>query len=983
MMIGQTVSHYKIVEKLGGGGMGIVYKAEDTKLGRFVALKFLPDTVAQDRQAVERFLLEARAAAALSHPHICTIHEIDEHEGVPFIAMEYLEGKNLKFAIAGRPMPIEMVLELGLQITEALAAAHAKGITHRDIKPSNIFLTQGGQAKVVDFGLAKLAPQVTPASEDETIVADAPTQTADLTGSGTAMGTVAYMSPEQALGQDVDARSDLFSLGAVLYEMVTGRQSFTGSTQAAIFDKILNRTPPSPLRLGIEIPYELEQVLDKALEKNKLLRYQSALELHTDLRRIRRDIESGRSAAVPVVSGGVETAALGSGPTAAPPSGSTAVVIPTAEEALATSGSFAASLPIQGRNVGLWVVAALAIAALVIIGIMAVQRGREPALTGSDVLLLTDFLNTTDDPVFDGTLKQALAVKLEESPYLNLFPERQVQETLRFMGRAEDERVTRELGQEICERQGIKALVTGEIAPLGSSYVITLSALECRSGEVLARQQVQAASKEQVLAAVGSAAVEMRMDLGESLASVEKFDAPVEQATTSSLEALKAFSLAAEKRARGAEAEAIPLFKRAIELDPDFAMAYARLGTVLGNQGESKSALEYRKNAFALRGRVSEPERLYITAHYYGNATGEIDKQIETYELWQETYPADWTPSNNLSVLYNELGWYDKALEEAQRAVQLAPSQVFPYTNLQTAYLNLGRLEETKATFEEALSLGFSYWSLYADRYKVAYLEGDDATMRQQLEAVAGTPAEARLLELEAARFALTGQMTAARQLTQRAMEVAQQNNFQQLSASISASEALTEAFFENTEKALDQAGTALGIALNQETLSYTALTFGLVAPVGDAEALIDELAKEFPKDTKVNSVFLPNARAALAIGRGNYEEAVELLEAAIPYEQANLETLYLRGLALMLAGDGEAALDEFRKIHELESTAPLSPLQTLAYLGQARSHALVGDYAASRQAYEEFLTILQAADPDLPVLTAARSELEALPDSG
>ena len=484
-MIGKTVSHYRIVEKLGGGGMGVVYKAEDTKLGRFVALKFLPDSVAEDEQAVERFMLEARAAAALSHPHICTIHEIDEFEGVPFIAMEYLEGQNLKFAIGGQPMSLEIVIEIGIQVAEALAAAHAKGITHRDIKPSNIFLSMGGQAKVVDFGLAKLAPQVTPASEEETIVADAPTQTADLTGSGKAMGTVAYMSPEQALGKEVDARSDLFSLGAVLYEMITGKQSFSGVTQAAVFDKILNRAPAPPSHLGIETPWELQQVLDKALEKNAVLRYQSALELHTDLRRLRRDMESGHSSAVVAAPETAREATLTSGSvTAAVPaySGSHPAISGTHPAAMGTPSAgvpVGEPAPRSGRLRIRWILSTLLLAAIVVIAFLLLKQPSTVALTESDVLLLTDFTNTTGDPVFDDTLKQALAVKLEESPYLNILPERQVQEALRFMGREAEDRVTPEIAHEICERQGLKALVRGEIAPLGSNYVVTLTADEC------------------------------------------------------------------------------------------------------------------------------------------------------------------------------------------------------------------------------------------------------------------------------------------------------------------------------------------------------------------------------------------------------------------------------------------------------------------------------------------------------------------------
>ena len=674
-MIGKTVSRYKIVEKLGGGGMGVVYKAEDTKLGRFVALKFMPDSVAQDRRAVDRFMLEARAAASLSHPHICTIHEIDEFEGVPFIAMEYLEGQNLKYAIGGKPMPIELVIEMSIQIAEALAAAHAKGITHRDIKPSNIFIAQGGQIKVVDFGLAKLtAPEVLPGSEDETIVADAPTQTADLTDSGTAMGTVSYMSPEQALGQEVDARTDLFSMGAVLYEMITGRQAFPGSTQAAIFDKILNRVPPTPTRLGLEVPYELEQIVAKALEKNKILRYQSALEIHTDIRRVRRTIESGVSAAVPAADESYfdDHAASGTASLATPMSGSAAYGVPGSSVGISPAqvASGSAEVPVQtpkSRRT-LWILSALLVVALAaIVGLLMKQSG-STALGESDVLVLTDVVNSTGDPVFDGTLKQALAVKLEESPYLNLLPERQVQETLRLMGREATERVTPEIGQEICERQGVKAMVTGEIAPLGNNFVITLNAIECQTGISLAREQIDASSKEDVLAAVGTAAVNLREGLGESLATIERFDAPVEQATTSSLEALKNLNLAEDARKAGREPDSIPLFQRALEIDPDFALAHARLGTVFSNLQEWDKAVHHKSRAYELRDRVSERERLYITAHYFSTVSGDLSKRIDTYQLFKQTYPRDWIPPNNLASDYNDIGWFHKAAEEAEQA---------------------------------------------------------------------------------------------------------------------------------------------------------------------------------------------------------------------------------------------------------------------------------------------------------------------------
>ena len=949
-LTGRTISHYEGISHLATGGMGVVYKAKDTRLGRVVALKFLPAHFAHDPDAMNRFHREARTASSLNHPNICTIYEVGEHESRPFLVMEYLDGQTLEELVSDRPLETDRLLALAVEIADALAAAHSEGIIHRDIKPANIFVTQRGHAKVLDFGVAKLLADAS-LERDSAPPHDAVSQNArvgpvalesgqevpSLTISGSAIGTVSYMSPEQARGEELDARTDLFSFGVVLYEMATGRQAFGGGTTAVVFHALLAERPKAPLDLNPALPRALDRIIDKAIEKDRDARYQSATDMLADLTALR-------------------------------------------------DARFKARHKRPGRLLALAVIALLVSTAVFVY----VKRAPPYRLSEKDTVLLADFVNRTGDGVWDGTLKEWLRVELDESPYLNILSDDTVGKLLSYAGHSPGDRVTPELARDLCQRAGSKAMLLGSISSVGTHYAIGLKAVNCQNEEVLAEELKEAGSREEVLTGLHDAGLSMRKKLGESLVSIQKYAVPIEPASTPSLEALQAYSAGLQARRTRGDDEALPLLKRAVELDPNFAMAHAVLGIVYSNLVDDAKAAEHTKKAHELRTQVTEREKFYIDSSYYALATGELLKEMEVYEQWRQAYPRDATPYHKLAYDQGFLGQYEKAAAGFHEAMRLEPNDVVNYIDLAGTYITLGRLNDARSTLDELKARKLEHEYVPEVSYLLAFMNEDAKEMERSVAVAAKDPGSADILfSSQSDTESFHGHLRKAREMLAKAVESARQNGASGRAYEWRAHAALREAELGNVFEARRQATEALSMMAGsgpQAEAAVAALALARAGDVAKAETILKNVSREFSTDSFMNGNWLPCIRAAIELNKKDPERAIKALQITEPYELGgdpiapdSLFPIYLRGEAYLMLRKGNEAAAEFQKILDHRGRVTNGILGTLAYLQLGRAYTLASDPQKARNAYQQFFSLWKNADPDALLLKRASAEFSHL----
>ena len=870
----------------------------------------------------------------------------------PFIAMEFLDGHDLSTSSAGKPLETEQSLTWGCRSPTPWTPHIRNGIVHRDIKPANIFVTKSGHAKLLDFGLAKLSRQSLTAGRLPAALETSAVE-GHLTETGVALGTVAYMSPEQVRGEELDVRTDLFSFGVVLYEMASGVQPFKGNTSGAISGAILHETPPSPLLLNPNLPPKLGEIINKALEKNRNLRYQHAADLCADLKRLRRDTESGET---------------------------TSVTRPTARHPVRT---FAPLLSKTRRPGWKWILPIAGALVLLALGTIFFRYRHGPVALGeTDWVLVSDFVNATGEPIFDGALKQAVTVKLAESPYFNIVLDSTTRQALKLMGRQPDERVVPPVSRDVCQREGAKVVVGGSIVSLGNKYIVDLDATNCLSGVSLGHAETESQNKDEVLPKLGQLIPPIRRKLGESVSSIQKFDTPIEQATTGSLAALKAYTSGDEKRAQNQETEAIPFYKMAIELDPNFAISYARLGAIYGDLGERVLADQYMRQAFEHRQHISEREKFYIASHFYADATREDDKAIETYNLWTQTYPHDWIPFNNLSTEYQKVGDPEKEVESAREALKLNPNHGLPFAGLVMANRTAGRYAEAKAIAEKATAAKLDGFIVHFNLYMIAFVESDQAAMQREIDWFKGKPLESWNLNHRAWAAMSLGQVRRGRELFDASRASAMQNEMKEYAVATATDQAQIEAELGNFKETREKVNLALQLMPDSEVAKAgAALALARVGDTRRAEVLIDQLSQQYPLSLLLNKVSLASARAASKLNQNNPAGAIEELQPAIPYDLASngtvpeCITLYLRGVAYLQQGSPSEAAAQFQRLVDHRGVSPASVYWSLAHLQLARAYANVGALDKSRAEYREFLTLWKDADSDIPVLKQAKAE--------